>query len=94
MGLAADLAGTTVMLADHDEPRQLADADQADRTSSGGTVPDREAWPATAERDRARRRRVAELIEAGALTTGADYFHAALVSSMARRSRTTSAPTN
>ncbi len=64
---------------DRDELRQLADADQADRTAGGRTVPARENWPDIVERDRARRRRVAELVEAGALSTGADHYHAALV---------------
>jgi len=61
------------MSVDHEEVRRLADADQSDRTTDGRTLPAAEDRPAIARRDRERRRRVAELIDAGAPQTGADY---------------------
>jgi hypothetical protein len=54
------------------ELRQLYEADQGDRRADG--------TPADViERDRARRRRVAELLDAGAVASGEDFFHAAMV---------------
>jgi len=56
----------------NEELRQLYEADQADRR--GGQLS-----PDVSERDRARRRRVAELLDAGAVESGEDFFHAAMV---------------
>lgn len=60
-----------------DELRALYEADQADRTFT--SPPTAEDWKAITERDHARRDRVLELVRAGALTTGDDYYHAAMV---------------
>lgn len=51
--------------------------DQADRT--GDPQPGDPHMGAVVERDRARRRRVEELVAAGALQAPEDYFHAAMV---------------
>jgi hypothetical protein len=59
-------------MAANEELRRLCEADQADRRGY-------QLAPGAVERDRARRRRVAELIEAGALREGLDYHHAALI---------------
>jgi hypothetical protein len=56
----------------HQELRDLFEADQADR---GSAVLPRDLI----ERDRSRRRRVAELLDAGAAHIGEDFFHAAMV---------------
>jgi hypothetical protein len=56
----------------NEELRELYEADQGDRLA--GEMP-----PDVVERDRARRRRVAELLDAGAGEAGEDYFHAAMV---------------
>lgn len=56
----------------HEELRMLYTEDQQDR--SGGGLPGN-----ILERDRARRGRVRELLDAGAARTGADFFHAAMV---------------
>ena len=58
------------------ELQKLFDDDQADRTSDANTPAD---WAAMNLRDEARQARVAELIKADALHTGADYYHAALI---------------
>jgi hypothetical protein len=55
-----------------EELRQVYEADQADRR--GGHLS-----PDVFERDRTRRRRVAELLDAGAAESGEDFFHAAMV---------------
>src|SRR5215469_19517 len=56
----------------NEELRHLYEADQDDR---------REGWlsPEVGDRDRARRHRVAELLDAGAAESGEDFFHAAMV---------------
>jgi hypothetical protein len=55
-----------------EELRELFEADQADRFG--------DRMPAdVTERDRARRRRVAELLEAEEAQTADDFFHAAMV---------------
>ena len=56
----------------NEELRQLYEADQGDRRA-GQLSPD------VVERDRARRQRVAELLEASAAESGEDLFHAAMV---------------
>jgi hypothetical protein len=56
----------------NEELRQLYEADQGDRLAS-------EIPADVIERDRARRRRVAELLAAGAAEAGEDFFHAAMV---------------
>src|SRR5215831_12354489 len=56
----------------NEELRQLYEADQADRR--GGQLS-----PDVSESDRARRRRVAELLDVGAVESGEDFFHAAMV---------------
>ena len=70
-----------------EELRRLYDADQSDRDS-------RRLRPDLWERDRARRRRVQELIDSGALVSAEDHYHAAMVFSTATRSTTTSGRTN
>ena len=59
---------------DNEELRTVFDADQADRR--GGLAGEPQAQVA---RDATRRSRVGELVNAGAATTAADYFHAAMV---------------
>jgi len=56
----------------NEELRRLYEADQADRTGDGLPSDLR-------ERDRARRQRVTELLDAGAAETGEDHHHAAMV---------------
>jgi hypothetical protein len=58
------------------EMERLFEEDQADRTPAPGKSID---WEKVGMRDEARERRVKELIHSGALRTGADYFHAAMV---------------
>lgn len=58
------------------ELKQLFDEDQADRTTVPGKNID---WEAVTRRDEARERRVKELLQSGALQSGADYYHAAMV---------------
>lgn len=56
----------------NEELRELYEADQADRLA--------ETMPADmVERDRARLRRVADLLDAGAAESGEDFYHAAMV---------------
>ena len=59
--------------ADSAELRRLKDEDQADRQAK---VID---WKVVTPRDRARLARVKELYATGAIRTGEDYYHAALV---------------
>lgn len=56
------------------ELKQLFDEDQADRVP--GPAKD---WAAVMLRDEARQARVKELIASGSLSTGTDYYHAAMV---------------
>jgi len=60
-----------------DELKALYEADQADRTFT--SPPTAEDWQAITERDHARRDRVLELVRAGALSSGDDYYRAAMV---------------
>ncbi|MBV9228441.1 MAG: hypothetical protein JOZ18_03935 [Chloroflexi bacterium] len=55
----------------HEELLRLYEEDQADRKG--------QMHPDMRERDRVRRQRIEELISAGALQTGEDYFHAAMI---------------
>ncbi|WP_257451081.1 TPR end-of-group domain-containing protein [Archangium lipolyticum] len=59
------------------EMKRLMDEDQADRR--GASLSNPEQFKQIAERDRQRRQRVGELLDAGAAKTGADFFAAALV---------------
>jgi hypothetical protein len=59
-----------------DELRQIYEADQADRNPGAGRTID---WKAVNPRDEQRRERVLELYRDGALKTGADFYHAAMV---------------
>jgi hypothetical protein len=62
----------------HPELMRLVDEDQKDRR--GHNAPSGpEEWKQVSERDRQRRQRVRELLDAGAAKTGADFFAAALV---------------
>jgi hypothetical protein len=62
----------------HPELMRLGDEDQTDRR--GDNAPSSpEEWKQVTERDRQRRQRVRELLDAGAVKTGADFFAAALV---------------
>ncbi len=65
------------MSTDNDELRSIFVQDQADREGIAGA--DEADWSAMAARDQQRRERVNELLAAGAVETGADYFHAAMV---------------
>lgn len=59
------------------EMRAIFEADQADRrpAAEGGSID----WAAVAPRDEARRARTMALLEAGALQSGDDFWHAAFV---------------
>jgi len=61
---------------DGEELARLYREDQADRMPPPGQIID---WPAVLPRDRAREARVKELYRSGALQTGADYYHAAMI---------------
>lgn len=58
------------------ELKRLFDEDQAERTPVPGKVTD---WAAVMLRDEARQRRVKELITSGSVSSGSDYYHAAMV---------------
>lgn len=62
-------------VADNAELASLFKADQADRTP--GTAP--ADWHETERNDLVRQARVRELLDSGAVKTGRDYFHAAMV---------------
>jgi hypothetical protein len=57
------------------EMAAIFQADQADRTGGGAAVD----WAVVEPRDRARRARTLDLVQAGALSSGDDYWHAAFV---------------
>lgn len=57
------------------EMKAIFDADQADRSGSVGRID----WATVEPRDRARLARTRELLSAGALQTGDDFYHAAFV---------------
>lgn len=62
-------------MADNAELWEIYDADQHDRSSGAfDTEPE-----AVMSRDHARHERVAQLLDAGAVVSGADHFHAAMV---------------
>lgn len=63
------------VVGDNEELRTIFDADQADRRG-GDLTGDPQAQVA---RDSTRRSRVQRLLDSGAATTAADYFHAAMV---------------
>ncbi len=65
------------MATDNDELRSIFEQDQADR--EGIADAGEAAWSAMAARDIERRARVNDLLAAGAVETGADHFHAAMV---------------
>lgn len=58
------------------EMKKLFDEDQADRTPGPGKNID---WEAVSTRDEAREGRIKELLRTGALHSGADYYHAAMI---------------
>jgi hypothetical protein len=57
------------------EMRAIFEADQADRKAGGAAID----WEAVSARDRSRRARTRELLDAGALQSGDDFWHAAFV---------------
>jgi hypothetical protein len=61
------------------ELAQLFTEDQADRMPPAGKLVANIDWTVVSVRDRAREKRVKELIAGDALRTGADYYHAAMV---------------
>jgi hypothetical protein len=64
---------------DNAELRKLFDEDQVDRMPPSGKLLVSVDWEAVSMRDEVRERRVKELIGAGALGSGADYYHAAMI---------------
>ena len=78
VAVAALLAAVGCVRAPRDnaEMQQIYNADQADREGKIGAPLD---WEKISPRDAARRKRVRELLDAGALTTGKDYELAAMV---------------
>lgn len=67
---------TAPIVADNQLLKTLYEEDQADRKPAPGKQID---WPLVVPRDEAREVKVKELISAGALSTGADYYHAAMI---------------
>lgn len=65
------------MSTDNDELRSIFERDQADREGIAGAG--EAVWSAMAARDKQRRERVNELLATGAVGTGADHYHAAMV---------------
>lgn len=61
---------------DNEELKRLFDEDQSDRRPEAGKPID---WSLIGPRDHEREQRVKELLANGALQTGADFFHAAMV---------------
>jgi len=74
--LAATAAGLTPQVQNDQELVRLFTEDQADRTPAPGRLID---WSMVLPRDRAREARVKELYRSGALQSGADLYHAAMV---------------
>src|SRR5687768_41936 len=72
----AALATAGMAAASSDELQRLFVEDQADRAPASGNNID---WEAVGVRDETRERRVKELVRAGALKSGADYYHAAMI---------------
>lgn len=68
-------AGKLEPLGSNQELEALYTADQAERAP--GTAPG--DWSVVAKHDRERQERVRELLDAGAVRSGRDYFHAAMV---------------
>ena len=64
---------------DNAELTKLFKEDQADRMPAAGKLSPSVDWSVVTPRDRAREKRVKELIAADALGTGRDYYHAAMV---------------
>lgn len=73
--LAAQEAGQPAAQPSNAEMKAIFDADQADR-QGGGTAID---WSAVTPRDEARQARTRALLDAGALRSGDDFWHAAYV---------------
>ena len=64
---------------DNAELAKLFREDQADRMPAAGKLSPSVDWSVVIPRDRAREKRVKELIAADSLGTGSDYYHAAMV---------------
>ena len=77
--LGSSAIGAATPPQDNAELAKLFTDDQADRTPPAGKMMPNVDWDVVTRRDRAREKRVKELIGADALTTGADYYHAAMV---------------
>ena len=71
---AAILAAAPAFAADNAQLKQLFEADQADRASDKNVD-----WARLELRDRERQRTALALIQAGAVLTADDYYHAAMV---------------
>lgn len=72
----APASDTVAPTGDNEEVARLYREDQADRQTQDGKPID---WQVVGPRDEARRKRVAEMFNAGDLKTGRDYFQAAMV---------------
>ena len=77
--LGASAHGATPSPADNAEVAKLFTEDQADRKPPAGKMMPSVDWSVVTPRDRAREKRIKELIDADALGTGTDYYHAAMV---------------
>ncbi len=64
---------------DNPELKKLFDEDQADRMPPAGKLIANVDWAVVSARDEVRELRIKELIQADALGTGADYYHAAMI---------------
>ena len=72
---ASGHAGRASAQANHGEMRRIYDADQVPRTAGGAAVD----WNVVGPQDAARRQRTRELLDAGVLKTGDEFYHAATV---------------
>lgn len=72
----APASDATAVTPDNEEVARLYREDQADRQSQDGKPID---WQVVGPRDESRRKRVVEMLNAGELKTGRDYFNAATI---------------
>lgn len=82
--IAILIVSSGVIVAQNTDPtipeiQRIFDADQKDRSHGPSLPVSQEEWKKLSDRDEARRKRVRQLIDAGALTTGKDYRQAAFV---------------
>ena len=74
VSVATGAEAAVALPADNQEMTAIFDADQADRKDMAKVN-----WPVVGPRDEARRLRTTELLNAGKLQTGNDFYHAAFI---------------